>query len=371
MALLNKVDPRAVAEQLAAWLPTGLSLPGPVRVRDMQMPVASGMSSETILFEADWEEAGELVSRGMVARIPPSGEGLFPDYNIGREGRVMTAIARHTKAAVPKVLATDLEGSALGAPFLLLERVYGSVPSDDPPFVTGGWVVDLAPEQRNRMYDNALRAISDIQTVEPARAGLEDLRREQAGDTALAQDFAHWKQFYAWAANDRTSPTIDAAVKILSESIPSGPHEEVVSWGDARLGNMMFDSGQRVTGVFDWELATLGPRELDLGFFLFFDRMYASGLGLPRLEGFPERGAAIGRFEELIETTVKHIDWYEAFGALRGAILLLRVGNLMIDLGLIPADAEMPLNNPAAQTLAALLELPPPAGTSGWITGNR
>jgi hypothetical protein len=29
------------------------------------------------------------------------------------------------------------------------------------------------------------------------------------------------------------------------------------------------------------------------------------------------------------------------------------------------------LNNPAAQVLASLLELPAPSGEAGWITGNR
>jgi hypothetical protein len=43
----------------------------------------------------------------------------------------------------------------------------------------------------------------------------------------------------------------------------------------------------------------------------------------------------------------------------------------MIELGLLPHDADMPLNNPAAQVLASLLELPAPSGQAGWITGNR
>jgi aminoglycoside phosphotransferase (APT) family kinase protein len=118
-------------------------------------------------------------------------------------------------------------------------------------------------------------------------------------------------------------------------------------------------------------MATIGPPEVDFGYFLFFDRMYSSGLGLPRLGGFPDHAAAIVRFEELTGRTVRDIDWFEAWGALRGAILLLRVGNLMIELGLLPRDAEMPLNNPAAQVLASLLELPAPTGAAGWITGNR
>lgn len=371
MALLNKLDPQAIADRLSTWLPGAVGLPENVTLSDVQMPVASGMSSETVLFEATWESDGQRISKGMVVRIPPSGHGLFNDYDIAREGRVMAAMSKHSDAAVPAVLAQELTGTVLGVPFLLLERAYGTVPGDDPPFVTGGWVVDLEPEQRAAMFDNALRAVADIQKVDPVGAGLGDLGHPELGDTALEQEFEYWKRFYAWAAAGRPSPTIDAAFELLGARIPAIDGPVVVTWGDARLGNMMFGPDQSVTGVFDWEMATLGPPEVDFGYFLFFDRMYSSGLGLPRLDGYPERDAAIRRFEELTGRIVRDIDWFEAWGALRGAILLLRVGNLMIEMGLLSQDAEMPLNNPAAQVLASLLELPAPAGPAGWITGNR
>jgi aminoglycoside phosphotransferase (APT) family kinase protein len=371
MALQNKLDPQAIAERLAAWLPEVLHAAGDVTLSDLQVPFASGMSSETILFDATWEADGQRISKGMVARVPPSGRGVFNDYDIAREGRVMAAMASHSDAAVPAVIAQELTGTVLGAPFLLLERAYGTVPGDDPPFVTGGWVVELAPEQRATMFDNALRTIADIQKVSPGEIGLGDLGHPDLGDTALTQQFEYWKRFYAWAAGGRPSPNIDAAFEILGRGIPATAGPIVVTWGDARMGNLMFDHDQRVVGVFDWEMATLGPPEVDLGYFLFFDRMYSSGLGLPRLEGFPDHAAAVARFEELTGRAVNDIDWFEAWGALRGAILLLRLGNLMIELGLLPHDADMPSNNPAAQVLANLLELPAPSGQAGWITGNR
>ena len=38
-------------------------------------------------------------------------------------------------------------------------------------------------------------------------------------------------------------------------------------WGDARIGNMIFRDG-RCVAVLDWEMATLGPPQMDLGWFL-------------------------------------------------------------------------------------------------------
>jgi aminoglycoside phosphotransferase (APT) family kinase protein len=369
MALKNTLDPVTVGERLARWLPEALGVRGPVEVTGLEMPSASGMSSETILFDASWDDGAG--TRGLVVRVPPEA-GLFPDYDIAREARVMTALAEHSAAPVPAVVAHEATGRVLGSEFLLLERVHGNVPGDDPPFVAGGWVVDLSPADRSTMYDSALRAIAAIQAVDPFAVGLDVLARPDGGGTVIDQELDYWTGFYRWAAGGRPSPLIDEALGLLRERRPQRPDEGlVVSWGDARFGNLMFGADHEVTGVLDWEMATLGHPEVDFGYFLFFDRLYSTGIGAPRLSGFPERGAVIARFQELTGRTMADLDWFEAWAALRGAILLLRVGNLMIEHGQLPADAALPFNNPAAHTLAHLLGLTVPDGAAEWITGHR
>jgi aminoglycoside phosphotransferase (APT) family kinase protein len=372
MALKNRDNPDSVRHSLAAWLPSVLGTSAPVTVTNLHIPAASGMSNETVLFDCAWRHDGKDLARGFVARIPPERDGLFPDYDLARELRVMTLLGEHTDAAIPTLVAHESTGNVLGSPFALLDRVYGQVPGDDPPFVTGGWVVDLNPRQRAIMYDEALKTIAAIQKADPVALGLTDhLLHRDLGETVIEQELEYWRRFYRWAADGRGSPTIDAAFEVLNASRPGDDGPLVVSWGDARFGNLMFGADQTVTGVFDWEMASLGRPELDLAYFLFFDRLYSSAMGLPRLEGFPDRAATVARFEQLTGHTVMDLDWFEAWAALRGAILLLRVGHKMIELGLLPADAAMPLNNPASQVLAALLGLPAPEGQAGWITGHR
>jgi len=329
------------------------------------------MSSETVLLDASWADGAERTSRGLVVRVPPD-VGLFPDYDIAREAKVMSALAEHGDVPVPRVLAHESTGDVLGVQFLLIERAYGKVPGDDPPFVTGGWVVDLARAERAKMYDSALRAIAAIQTVDPVAAGLGDLRHAELGDTVVDQELEYWRRFYDWAAGERRSPLVDAALEKLAATRPTQPDRTlVVSWGDARFGNLMFGDDHEVAAIFDWEMATLGRPEVDLGYFLFFDRVYSTGIGAPRLEGFPGRDATIARFQELTGHTVTDLDWFEAWAALRGTILLLRVGNLMIEHGQLPPDAALPLNNPAAHVLAGLLGLQVPQGPAAWISGHR
>src|SRR3546814_11782936 len=48
-----------------------------------------------------------------------------------------------------------------------------------------------------------------------------------------------------------------------------------VLWGDATPSNVMFDDEGKVKALIDWELATLGPAELDLAWWLYFDDLFS------------------------------------------------------------------------------------------------
>ena len=329
------------------------------------------MSSESVLLDAEWSVDGRRVHRGLVARVAPADGGLFDGYDLAREARVMSALAGATSVPVPRVLACETDRGVLGAPFLLVERAYGQVPPDDPPFTVAGWVLDLPEERRAALVDGALRVLAGIHTADWRALDLGFLARPELGVSPLDQLWGRWEGFYAWTGRGRTSPTIDAAWSWLRAHRPARESAPVVSWGDARLGNLMFDADQRVTGVFDWEMAGLGPHELDLGYFLFLNRVYTDGLGVPAPAGFPDRDATVARYQDLSGLRVRDLDFYEAFAGVIGSILLMRVGTMMIDLGALPPDAAMPLANPASVALAAMLDLPSPSGETGWITGNR
>jgi aminoglycoside phosphotransferase (APT) family kinase protein len=369
MALINKLDPDTVGRRLGEWLPGVLGV-ADVEVSEVHIPSGNGMSSESVLLEAGWREDGERVRRGLVARVAPAGGGLFPAYDLGKEARVMSALAGHTAVAAPRVLGADETGDVLGAPFILMERAYGEVPSDDPPFTTAGWVLDLAPERRAALVDNALSTLAAIHTADWRGLGLDGLARSGPG-SALEQELRFWEDFYAWTGQGSTSPTIDAGWEWLRAHHPAQESAPAIVWGDARLGNLMFAPDQSVTGVFDWEMAALGPPEIDLGYFLFTIRVYTDGLGVPRPDGFPDDAALVARYEQLSGLAVRDLAFYEAFAGVRTATLLMRVGLSMIELGALPPGAPLPLANPASAALAQLLDLPAPTAEAAWITGSR
>jgi aminoglycoside phosphotransferase (APT) family kinase protein len=370
MALSNRTSPEQAEQQLTTWLATKLPGAQDVRVFDAHVPADAGLSAETILFEASWTEDGAEQRRNLVARVRPSGAAVFPDYDFEVEFRAIEAVGR-AGLPVPEALWYEQDTSGLGGEFIVMERLYGRVPTDDPPFTATGWVLELSPEQRATLCDNALKVLADIHAVDWRAAGLDLLDRRELGAPGLDQHLAYWENTFEWAADGEANPTVEAAFEWIRENRPAEDEPLVLNWGDARIGNMLFADDQSVAGVLDWEMVSLGSPELELGWWLFLLRHHTEGIGAPLPPGFPTRDETIARYEQLSGHQVRHIDFYEAFAALRLSILMHRAGHMMIAAGLLPPDAPMKLNNPASQLLAKLVGLPAPDGVAQSFIGNR
>jgi aminoglycoside phosphotransferase (APT) family kinase protein len=131
---------------------------------------------------------------------------------------------------------------------------------------------------------------------------------------------------YAWACAGVAHPIVDRLWEWLDAHVPSDPALGL-SWGDARVGNIMFDDAFRVVVVMDWELASLGTPIMDLGWWLFFDDVHSQTH--PRLPGLGTREATIERWERGTGLRARDVQWYEILAAVRLATLVIRSMNLM------------------------------------------
>ena len=85
----------------------------------------------------------------------------------------------------------------------------------------------------------------------------------------LRRHVAHQRTYYDWIRGEATFDLIEATFQWLDEHWPEDEGETVISWGDSRLANVLFRDAEPVA-VLDWEAVALGPRELDLGWLIFF-----------------------------------------------------------------------------------------------------
>ena len=327
-----------VGERLAAWARAQVA-PEAV-VTDAASP-GNGMSSETVLFEMTvGGETGRYAARlAPMADVYP----VFRDYDIELQARCMRLVRERTAVPVPDVRWVELDPTWLGTPFLVMGRIDGTAPPDIPPYVFEGWVLDAAPEQRAALQRRTVEALVGIHAISAADADLSFLDCAATGATPLRRQLAAQRDYYEWARDGITYPLIERTFAWLDEHFPpEGP--AVCLWGDARIGNVLYRDFAPVA-VLDWEMAALGPREVDVAWMIFLHTFFddlAVRFGLPGMDDFMQRPAVVADYEELSGETLGDLTWFEVFAALRFAIVSVRTSTRGIAYGQMeqPADPD-------------------------------
>ena len=355
-----KRDLETDGEKFRAWLARTIPGASAVEMTPLSSPTSSGFSNETLLCDASWREGGAPRSESLVVRIQPIGYQVFPEYDMGLQFRTMQLLAK-TSVPVPRALwleARDL--SIFGAPFYVMGRVNGRVPTDQPPYHVGGWMLEIAPQERREIFLGGFEAMAKIHALDVDAAGFGFLRKREFAN-GLEQELAFYKNFFAWAAQGREQPIAERALAWLEAKKPAGEPDGLV-WGDARIGNIIFD-GTRVAAVLDWEMVTVGSPEKVLGWAVFLDRHHSEALGVPRLAGFPSYDEAMAHYEAHSGHRVKHLHYYQVFAGFRFAVVMMRIAQQLLHYGLMTAEQSrgMEQNNTVTQLTARLLELPSPA----------
>lgn len=320
----------AARETVADWLATKVG--APVQVAPFVVPGHGGFSNDTWLTEVTI--AGK--TRGIVVRLAPTGEALFPVYDLTAQANVLELLRRNTAVPVATVLWEEPDPSVLGRPFYVMDRIDGSIPPDTPGHHFDGWVKDLAPADQACLLDNAMGAMATIHCVDWRAAGLDSLP-----GIGLDHDIDWWTRYREWAGI--SVPRIDAAFEWCAANRPPEPDPALV-WGDARLGNLIFAPDLSVRAVLDWEMATLGPPELDLGWYLFLERVVLTFT--PQLPGFGDHASITATYEHHLGRSVDHMEWYELWGGVRSALCHHR---------LVGLRGDAPGFDPVLDTIDALL----------------
>ncbi len=370
MAIKNTIDIDLATKKLTDWLSAQLPNAHGVTVTGVKEPGSSGLSNETVLFTATWQEGGVQETRQMVARVQPHGPGMYPEYDLSKQATVIKALADKSPVRVPDVYFFESDPGVFGAPFLVMERIDGRIPADDPPFTAEGWVLDLTAEQRRQMWHNGIEALASVHSVDWSALGLDFLDTPE-NRSGLDADLAWCRRTFAWAAEGEPNPTIEAALDWLDKHRPDDDRRNVLNWGDARVGNIIFSDELAAAGVIDWEAVVLASREQDLGWWLFNVRHHTQGVGLPLPDGVLNREETIEYYQRVSGHQVQNIDYYEALAGTRLAIFMVRAAHMMIAAGLMPADSPMAQSNPASQLVAKLLGLPAPVGATTTFIGHR
>jgi aminoglycoside phosphotransferase (APT) family kinase protein len=341
-----------IMQWLAARLPGATDL----WVAPLGGPAATGFSNETILVDATWRAEGVEHARSMAIRVKPTVHTVFLDSVFDDQFRVIKALSERTDVPVPPVYWFEPDDWVLGSPFFVMAKVDGVVPGDLPPYTQSGWLHDATPQQQEQLWWDALDVMARIHRLDWRRLGLGCLDRRDLGPTGLDQQLAYNRKYFEWAARGRPQPVVEAAWAWLLAHRPEEAGPDALCWGDSRIGNMIF-ADFKVRAVLDWEMVTIGHPVRDLGWWMFLDRFHAGIDGADRLPGFPSHDATVARWEELSGRRADNLAWYEVFAGFQFGVVMIRLGQLMVQFELLPPDSDYESNNQVTQLLDALMAM--------------
>jgi aminoglycoside phosphotransferase (APT) family kinase protein len=319
-------DLDVLAVQLAGWLQARMPEADGVTVANLAYPSGAGRSHETILFDASWRQGGRTKGESFVVRIKPGRHTVFPDDLFEPQYKVMRVLHEQGRVRVARPLWFETDPALLGAPFFVMERVRGRVPVSIPPYAQVGWVAEATPQQRRKMWESGVRQLAAIQSTPLDTVGF--LAGPSGAEQGLAQEWDKYVRFVAWISRERSWPALDAGLARLEAAWPANRPPGLV-WGDARLGNMMFDEDFEVAAVMDWEQPSLGGALNDLAWWLVLsETMHGEAPGRPHLEGMGSREETIALWREITGISAADIEWYEDFTHLKMSCTAVRLAEL-------------------------------------------
>jgi aminoglycoside phosphotransferase (APT) family kinase protein len=190
-------------------------------------------------------------------RRPPTGPILATAHDMGREVRIISALAP-SPVPVPDCVAFCQDPEVTGAPFYVMSFVDGLVIRS--PASTESMTRDDA----NRATDSLIDTQIALHTLDLEAYGLADLARH--GDY-LGRQLARWRR-QVEAGPTREAPLFFELHERLVARKPTEVAPPGLAHGDYRFDNVVLDEQFSVAAVLDWELCTIGDPIADFAWSL-------------------------------------------------------------------------------------------------------
>ncbi len=271
----------------------------------------AGHAGLTFGFDLVGPERGRR--RGLVLKLAPPGVRRSGNTDVFRQAPLLRALAA-AGLPVPDVPYANAGEEWFGTPFTMMERLAGLpffVWQPDPAF-------DRSDVAVTPLWEQTIDAMAALHRFDWQRYLPDwDVPRE------LADEIERWDPILAkspradWIASGR------AVRERLLATRPGGVPIGLVH-GDCQPGNALFEGGQ-LTGLIDWELASIGSRRIDAGWMMMLaDRASWPDDWRPCCPLTPQQIAA--RYAQAMDEVCDDLPWYQAYAGYRlGAIACLNL----------------------------------------------
>lgn len=273
--------------------------------------IGAGHSNVTFLIERDgWVG---------ILRRPPRPPYQDKAHDVLREAVVQQAL-RDTVLPVPQIQLVVEHDPVLQVPYYLMTRVHGDVVTDTVPARFD------SPSGRHALGMRLADTLADLHGLDHVELGLGQLGRPDGfAERQLATFGRLWRTH-----RTRDIPAVDEAERWLRRHVPASAGARSIVHGDYRLANVMFAPGPqaRVAALLDWELATVGDPESDLGYLLstYPERadetgpLFSEAAVVASGDGFPSRDALVERYVRRTGRDPRALSWWVVLAFWRTAV---------------------------------------------------
>jgi aminoglycoside phosphotransferase (APT) family kinase protein len=262
-----------------------------------------------------------------VVRRPPFGPLPVGGHDMAREHRVLSRLWESFPDAPHAILFSD-DAAIIGAPFFIMERRRGYVIPNRRPLPPG---ILTDPATFRRMSAGFIDALAGLHTVNYEAIGLSGLGRPEG---FVRRQIAGWMDRWE-KAKTAPVPLMNKLGTWFLDHVPAA-QKPVLLHNDFYLHNVMFapDNSGRVSGVFDWEMSTLGDPMVDLGIALNYWREATDAPDLIDLSeghahttraGFFKRDELVQRYAHRTGRDMSHIDFFRAWALWKTATVVQQI----------------------------------------------
>jgi aminoglycoside phosphotransferase (APT) family kinase protein len=306
----EELDPCVIAGFLTRELP---GFEGAVEIA--QFP--GGASNLTYLVRA--------AGREWVLRRPPFGTKARSAHDMGREYRILSRIHEAFPYA-PRPVLFCADRDVLGEEFYLMERLQGLILRRDLP---AG--LDLSPDQAQALCRNLVDVHAELHAIDFEAAGLGELGHPEG---YVARQVGGWSDRYR-AARTEDVPDNEALMAWLAANRPPEATRAALIHNDYKFDNVVLDrraNQWRITGVLDWEMATIGDPLMDLGASLAYWVQADDSRALQQIRMLPTHEPGMMRRAELVEYYFERtglaptpFEFYYVYGLFRLAVIVQQI----------------------------------------------
>lgn len=276
----------------------------------------AGHSNLTYLLRIDDWEA--------VLRRPPHGPVAPKAHDMNREYKILKNVHPVYEAAPKPYIFSDDE-SIVGSPFFIMER-------------RKGIVLDTSFPEHVPYTEELGRQISELMVDQLVALHDVNYKETKLVELAKPEGFLE-RQVYGWIKRYDNAKTeeiegVERLTTYLKEAIPISSEPTLIHY-DYKLNNAMFtEDFKEMTGLFDWEMTTIGDPLADVGAAMSYwiqqddPDMLKHGLGAPPvtvMDGFFTRKEFMEDYAKKSGRDLSNIDYYLTFAYFKLAVICQQI----------------------------------------------